>query len=551
MMESTDAALAPAPSPAEPQVLANIPPTSEQRRLARAFLLALLVFLLVTAPFAEIRLPEVRAFVPTLAAALCVSDCVTAALLFAQFSLLRQWALLVIASGYLFSALIVIAHALAFPGAFTPTGLLGAGLQSAVWLYWFWHAGLPLAIIGYALLKDTERVADPRVARAAIRVSVAGVLALVTGLFWFVTQHHDLLPVMFVDVHPLSPFRRTIGGLVVLALGGAALWLLRRRQRSLLDQWLVVALSALLLEVFLASVLSAGRYNLAWYAGRFYQLVTAAVVMVVLLAEMTQLYAGLARSNTTLQREREMLQRAVEARRRERDARLLTGDAVAATIAHELKQPLTAMITRSYAGLRWLDRGAPDLDKAMAGFRQIVDDGHRAAAVLDRIRASFRPDARVRAPLDINGLIEEAVTLLQEELTRQRIAVQLALHERRLRVMGDRIQLQQVLLNLITNAMEAMASVDDPRVLAVHSEARGDGGVLIAIADTGNGVDAKDAQRLFDPLYTTKAGGMGMGLSICRSIIEAHEGTLWVVPNAPRGATFQFVLGAAATTAGL
>jgi signal transduction histidine kinase len=141
--------------------------------------------------------------------------------------------------------------------------------------------------------------------------------------------------------------------------------------------------------------------------------------------------------------------------------------------------------------------------------------------------------------------------LLQEELTRQRIAVQLALHERRLRVMGDRIQLQQVLLNLITNAMEAMASVDDPRVLAVHSEARGDGGVLIAIADTGNGVDAKDAQRLFDPLYTTKAGGMGMGLSICRSIIEAHEGTLWVVPNAPRGATFQFVLGAAATTAGL
>jgi signal transduction histidine kinase len=551
MMESTDAALAPAPSPAEPQVLANIPPTSEQRRLARAFLLALLVFLLVTAPFAEIRLPEVRAFVPTLAAALCVSDCVTAALLFAQFSLLRQWALLVIASGYLFSALIVIAHALAFPGAFTPTGLLGAGLQSAVWLYWFWHAGLPLAIIGYALLKDTERVADPRVARAAIRLSVAGVLALVTGLFWFVTQHHDLLPVMFVDVHPLSLFRRTIGGLVVLALGGAALWLLRRRQRSLLDQWLVVALSALLLEVFLASVLSAGRYNLAWYAGRFYQLVTAAVVMVVLLAEMTQLYAGLARSNTTLQREREMLQRAVEARRRERDARLLTGDAVAATIAHELKQPLTAMITRSYAGLRWLDRGAPDLDKAMAGFRQIVDDGHRAAAVLDRIRASFRPDARVRAPLDINGLIEEAVALLQEELTRQRIAVQLALHERRLRVMGDRIQLQQVLLNLITNAMEAMASVDDPRVLAVHSEARGDGGVLIAIADTGNGVDAKDAQRLFDPLYTTKAGGMGMGLSICRSIIEAHEGTLWVVPNAPRGATFQFVLGAAATTAGL
>ena len=532
------------PSPTEPQVLANIPPTSGQRRLARAFLLALLVILLGTAPFAEIRLPEIPAFVPTLAAALFVSDCVTAALLFAQFSLLRQWALLVIASGYLFSALIVIAHALAFPGAFTPTGILGSGLQSAVWLYWFWHAGLPLAIIGYALLKDTGRMADARVTPAAIRRSVAGVLALVIGLFWFVTQHQELLPVTFVDVHPLSLFRRTIGGLVVLTLGGVALWLLRRRQRSLLDQWLVVALCALLLEVLLASVLSAGRYSVAWYAGRFYQLVTAAVVMVVLLAEMMQLYADLASSNT-------MLQRAVEAQRRERDARLITGDAVAATIAHELKQPLTAMITRSYAGLRWLDRGAPDLDKAMTGFRQIADDGHRAAAVLDRIRASFRPDARVRAPLDVNGLIQEAIALLQDELSSRRIAVQLELQERLLGVMGDRIQLQQVLLNLITNAMEAMATVDDPRVLAVRSEVQGEGGVLVAIADTGNGVQAGDVQRVFNPLYTTKAGGMGMGLSICRSIIEAHEGTLCVLPNAPRGAVFQFVLSAAATTAGL
>mgnify|MGYP006183987649 CR=1 FL=1 len=147
-----EGALAPA-SRIEPEVLANIPPTPSQRRMASAFLMALLVVLLGTWPFAAIRLPEVPAFVPTLAAALFVSDCVTAALLFAQFSILRQWALLVIASGYLFSGLIVVAHALTFPGAFTPTGVLGSGLQSAVWLYWFWHAGLPLAIIGYALLK--------------------------------------------------------------------------------------------------------------------------------------------------------------------------------------------------------------------------------------------------------------------------------------------------------------------------------------------------------------------------------------------------------------
>jgi signal transduction histidine kinase len=547
MTESTDTTLAPATGIAEPQVLANVPPTPGQRLMARAFLLVLLVILLGTWPFAAVKLPKVDAFVPTLAAALFISDCVTAALLFAQFSILRQWALLVISSGYLFSALIVVAHALTFPGAFTPTGVLGSGLQSAVWLYWFWHSGLPLAVIGYALLKDTDRVTDVRVTRRAISVSVAGVFVLVIGLFWFVTQHEDLLPILFVDTGPLSLFRRTVGGMVVLALGGLALALLWPRQRSLLDQWLVVALCALLLEVLLSSVLSAGRYHLAWYAGRFYQLVTATVVMVVLLAEMAQLYAGLARSNTMLERERGMLERAIDAQRRERDARLITGDAVAATIAHELKQPLTAMITRSYTGLRSLDRTAPDLDKAKAGFRQIADDGHRAAALIDSIRASFRKDARVRVPLDLNNLIEEAVALLQDDLKSQRIMVKVESDTGLLQVMGDRIQLQELLLNLITNAIEAMATVDGPRVLTVSSNARNDGGAMVSISDTGTGIGTEDAPQVFNPLFTTKSGGMGMGLSICRSIIEVHDGSLWVVPNVPRGSIFQFVLGGVAT----
>jgi signal transduction histidine kinase len=549
MTERKDAELAPASLTTEPQVLANVPPTREQRRMARAFLSALLVILLVTWPFAAVKLPEIHAFVPTLAAALLVSDCVTAALLFAQFTILRQWALLVIAGGYWFSALIVVAHALAFPGAFTPTGALGSGLQSAVWLYWFWHSGLPLAIIGYVLLKDTGRVADVRVMGRAITLSVVAVVVLVVGLLWFVTQHHDLLPVVFTDVGPLSLFRRTIGGVVILALGSIALALLWSRRRSLLDQWLVVALCALLLEVLLASVLSAGRYNLAWYAGRLYQLVTSTVVMVVLLAEMTQLYAGLARSNAMLHRERAMLERAIDAQRRERDARLMTGDVVAATMAHELKQPLTAMITRSYAGLRCLERAAPELDKATAGFRQIADDGQRAAAVIDRIRASFRSDARVRTPLDINTLIQEAIALLQDDLTSHRISVKVEPTQPLLPVMGDRIQLQEVLLNLITNAIEGMAAVDDPRVLAVSSDVQADGGVRVAIADTGTGINAEDVPLVFNPLYTTKAGGMGMGLSICRSIIEAHEGKLWVVPNIPRGSVFHFVLGGGTPTA--
>jgi signal transduction histidine kinase len=549
MMESKDVALEPA-SPTEPQVLANIPPTPGQRGIARVFLLVLLAVLLGTWPYAAIHLPEIDAFVPTLAAALFVSDCVTAALLFAQFFILGEWALLVIASGYLYSALIVVAHALAFPGAFSPTGVLGSGLQSAVWLYWFWHAGLPVAIIGYAVLKDTGRVADVAFRRRAISLSVAIIPALVVGLFWFATQHHDLLPITFVDVRPLSLFRRVIGGMVILTLGTVALWLLWTRQRTLLDQWLVVALCALLLEVALASVLSAGRYNLSWYAGRFYQLVTATVVMVVLLAEMARLYAGLARSNTMLQRERMMLRRAIEAQRRERQARLITGDAVAATIAHEVKQPLAAMITRSDTGLRWLDREAPDLDKVKESFRQIAADGHRAAAVIESIRENFRKDARVRAPVDFDDIIEEAIALLKDDLESHRVSVEVGRRARLPRVIGDRVQLQQVLLNLITNAIDAMANVDGPRILSLKSDTRDDGGVLISVADTGTGIDPQDVQRVFNPLFTTKSGGMGMGLAICRSIIEAHDGMLWVAPNTPQGSIFQFVLGADAASCG-
>ena len=532
----------------EPQVLANIPPTNAQRRIARAFVLALLIIFACTWPFATVKLPAIDAFVPSVAAALFVSDCVTAVLLFAQFSILRQWGLLIIANGYFFTGLMVVAHALAFPGAFAPDGLLGSGLQSAVWLYWFWHSGLPLAIIGYALLRDTNHAIGVRTTRFATSLTATAVVAVVIGLLWFVTEHENLLPITFVDVRPISVFRQIVGGVSILVVGGFALCLLWLHRRSLLDEWLMVALCALLIEVALASVLSGARYNLAWYAGRFYQLVTATVVMVMLLAEMTRLYAHLASTNTMLERERMMLRRAVDSQRREREVRLMTGDAVAATIAHEVKQPLSAMITRADTGLRWLDRPMPDFDKAKAAFEQIVADGHRAGAVIESIRASFKKDARVRTPLDINDLIGEALVLVRDDLQKHRILLEAQPNAQLPHVRGDRIQLQQVLLNLITNAIESMAAQDGHRVLRVSSEVRDEGGVMVSVADTGVGIGSQDVERVFNPLFTTKSDGMGMGLSIRRSIIEAHDGQLGVVPNIPDGAVFQFVLRADAAT---
>jgi C4-dicarboxylate-specific signal transduction histidine kinase len=233
---------------------------------------------------------------------------------------------------------------------------------------------------------------------------------------------------------------------------------------------------------------------------------------------------------------------AVLAQRREREARLMTGDAVAASIAHEVKQPLTAMVTSADAGFRFLDRSMPNLDRAKEAFKLIAADGLRAGAVVESIRANFRSDVRTRISLDVNELIRETLALERSDLQKHRILVHAEPNKRLPDVRGNRVQLQQVLLNLITNAISAMAAKDEPRVLCVKSEAHEGNSVVVSVSDTGTGVSPQDIDRIFNPLFTTKADGMGMGLSICRAIIEAHNGRLWFSPNTPRGAVFQFTL---------
>jgi signal transduction histidine kinase len=162
--------------------------------------------------------------------------------------------------------------------------------------------------------------------------------------------------------------------------------------------------------------------------------------------------------------------------------------------------------------------------------------------VIGSIRAMFKRDAGSRTSLDIKDLIGEAVALARGDLQKHRIVVHAEAGAQLPQVMGDRIQLQQLLLNLITNAIDPMAGEDGPRVLSVKSEVQDTGGVMVSVADTGAGIGAQDVGRIFNPLFTTKSDGMGMGLSICRSIVEAHDGRLWAAPNRPRGAVFQFSL---------
>jgi signal transduction histidine kinase len=511
-------------------VLSSLPPTRAQRHLALAVMLALLVAFFITAgPLSRIQLARIDAFVPAYATAMFVIDSITAILLFAQFSILRSRALLVISNGYVFTALILIPWMLTFPGVFAPRGLLGAGLQSTVWLYTVWHAGFPLFLIAYALLKDAhpaKRLWHGSVG-AAILSSVAVTAAVVCAAAFLATAGDALLPRLMLDAVRLSPLWPYAAGsasaLSILAL--VVLWV---RQRSVLDLWLKVVMCAYVIEICLISFPVPTRYSVGWYAGRVYGVLSGSVVLVVLLYEITMLYA--------------QLLRALLAQRREREARLVIGEAVAATIAHEVKQPLAGMITSADAGFRWLNRPAPDLNEAKAALKQISAAGHRAAAVIGSIRAIFKKDARNRRSFDINELVREALVLLRGELQKHRISIQAELEERLPPVNGDRIQLQQVLLNLITNAIESMAAKDGPRILRATSGVHDDGGVMVSVADTGPGIGSQDVDRIFNPLFTTKSDGMGMGLSICRSIIEAHDGRLWAAPNTPRGAVFQFVL---------
>jgi C4-dicarboxylate-specific signal transduction histidine kinase len=220
----------------------------------------------------------------------------------------------------------------------------------------------------------------------------------------------------------------------------------------------------------------------------------------------------------------------------------MTGDTVAAAIAHEVKQPLTAMITSADAGFRFLDRPAPNLDRAKEAFKHVVADGHRAGAMIDGIRANFRNDDQARTSLDVNELIRHALALEHGDLQKYKIQVEAEPNRQLPEVRGNQVQLQQVLLNLISNAIDAMATRNEPRVLFVNSEAHEGDEVVISVADTGPGIGSQDTERIFNPLFTTKPEGMGMGLPICRAIIEAHDGRLWVTPNIPRGAVFQFTL---------
>jgi C4-dicarboxylate-specific signal transduction histidine kinase len=218
--------------------------------------------------------------------------------------------------------------------------------------------------------------------------------------------------------------------------------------------------------------------------------------------------------------------------------RLATAGELSASIAHEVNQPLTGMVIRANAALRWLATDAPNIGQARAALQHIVEAGHRASDIIKNVRAMFMRDIEEQSPVDINKIIRSVLPLVYFDLRRHSIESRIDLDDRLPSAIGNEVQLRQVILNLVTNAIDAMKSVE-PRILSIKSETLGHDRIHISIEDTGSGIDSSNLDQIFNPLFTTKPRGMGMGLSICRSIIEAHGGRILVSSAATRGSIFQ------------
>ena len=252
-------------------------------------------------------------------------------------------------------------------------------------------------------------------------------------------------------------------------------------------------------------------------------------------------------TNEALQAESLERKHAEEARREAqaelaRVSRVTTMGELTASLAHEVNQPIAAAVTNANTCLRWLTREHPDLEEAREAASRIVKDATRAAGIISRVRLLFKKSTLQRELVDVNEAIQEMIVLLRSEATRYNITVRMELAADLPRIAGDRVQLQQVLMNLIVNSIDAMREVDGERELAVKSRKTEKEEVLVSVSDTGVGLPAPQADQIFNAFFTTKPHGTGMGLRISRSIVESHSGRLWAADNWPRGASFHFVL---------
>jgi signal transduction histidine kinase len=514
-----------------PLVFATMPATGRHQAIAVGVVCLLLAAAVVVAPFASIPVARVDAFIPVLQTVVSVADLVTATLLFAQFSVYPQPALLALGSGYIFSGSFAFLYTLAFPGAYAADGLIGDGPNSPAWIYVLWQTTFPAAILAYALSKDTIGVStrSGRSPMALIIITVACVLAVIAVLTWIVTAKTEYLPRIFnADIR----LQTQVGNQLNVALwlwGATVLTVLLFRRRTILDLCMIVTLIACMPSFLVAVIGSSIRFTVGWYAARGFILVASCTLLTVLFVETTLLYSRLAS--------------AIVLQRRERINRLLSVDAITAAIAHELRNPLGAIALNASTILSQLQSTPRELEGIEDTVRDIETDSHRASAIISSIRALSNEKTEQRALISVESAVRLVLRLLQHDLQMNAVSVATEFQGNLPEVHLDGTQLQQVLLNLAKNAIEAMSVVaPEARLLRLTICFDGHSNVLLSVQDSGPGIPVKDQERIFDPFFTTKSSGMGLGLAICFAVVEKQGGKLRLVKSDFNGSIFELAI---------
>jgi signal transduction histidine kinase len=506
--------------------LFDTPP--DRRQLRIAFAVVAVPILLFPAVYAvrDIRTAHLDSFIPIVDSILAVGDLVTFVMLLAQAAFFRSRALAVLAVSFLYMAILFAMHALTFPGAFAPDGLFGAGINTTAWLTYSRRIAFPVAVILYVLLRRRDEAAAPAGAQAGHAVAAAVALAGAASLV--ATAGHDLLP-SFYFAFSTDYNLLTVACEVAMAVSivAAALVLLRDR-RTILDLWLLVALSSWLFQTLIVPTL-VGRFTIGWYYLNLMLLVSNLTLLLVLIAETGRLNVRLAASCAE--------------RNRERGARAIAMNAVAGVISHRVGQPLTAVSLNASAGLDWLQRDRPDIARSVESLRLAIEAGRQAQDILARIRASFAQGRGALSAFCLNELVRETATLFGRELDGETASLSFAFDEALPWIQADRLQLQMVLVNLFANAIESLGATEGrPRRIEVRTALLDGEDVMLEVSDTGIGFAADQAASIFEAFYTTKAAGAGLGLPVCRTIVESHGGRLWASPGEGHGATFHMLL---------
>jgi len=510
-----------------PVVVALMPATSKQRAVAAGIAVVIIAFAVLVAPFAHLQIGKIDSFVPVLQTVLSAADLLTAILLLAQYSVQPHRSLLAIASAYLFSASFAFLQTLSFPGGYAPGGLIGDGFNTPAWFFVLWHTAFFLCVLSYASLKEINApIARSPAASIALTLGfVCGAVALSATLVTVGVEH---LPSFYTASVTLQTRLGNQINIALFVFGAFLLLLLFARSRTVLDLWLMVTLLAWLPNFLVAAVASSVRFSAGWYAARGFALVASCMLLSVLLTEMTVLYSRLA-SALTMQR-------------RERANRLVSIDAATAAIAHEVRSPLGSITLNASTALQMLQAQPPRLEEVNVILRDMEEASLRVNETIRSVRGLFKDAADQPAAIDIEEVTRQVLRLLQHELQLNEVSVVTEFHVDGALVRADPVQLQQVILNLLKNALEAMNSTSaGGRRLFVGTRLDRDA-VVLFVRDNGAGVCPRDQGRIFEPFFTTKQAGMGLGLPICRMIVERYDGSLVLAESGRHGSTFEVAL---------